>query len=444
MKCIKLLISLITACILINAYPALAATQVFTGNYQLDLPFYRTIPQEISINVAQDSVVYLDFFSECSTLDDSFIQFQTSWGEDIIYDDESWGTKASNIMQPYGPFPLKAGDYLVTLSCGRETFTAGATVGYSLTVSTTTPNLEYAFDPEPDSSEDDPINLYTTRSFEGSLGYGGYIGLKDSFREFGPDTHDYFYFNLPEGATYQVKVEYDDTFTDTYGAEDDLDLKLSVDNNGIFTAHLMTSSGYITPEYTVGPGWGEIRIFMTAAVFPTPEYYFPADGYGGYKFTVIVNGDEAPNAEIETILDISTEYWDEDSRQFKTIGDLLPGWESVINISITNHGSSRIAAKLAHGLSIDGGPVKWVGFDELSLSGGVTNVYRTTLITPNDTPYSRNAKLVTVLYDSNNNVLDTYQKSVDVWNLDIRLALTFLIPILLDPSYHDKTPSPNK
>jgi hypothetical protein len=72
-------------------------------------------------------------------------------------------------VQPYGPFPLKAGDYQVTLTCGGDSFSEGAAVGYSLTVSTTPANPTYAFDPEPDWTESDAMDLLETRSFEGAL-----------------------------------------------------------------------------------------------------------------------------------------------------------------------------------------------------------------------------------------------------------------------------------
>jgi hypothetical protein len=130
-----------------------------------------------------------------------------------------------------------------------------------------------------------------------ALGYGGHVGLKDDYPHHGGDSHDYYYFNLQEGTKYRVKIEYDDTFTGSWA---DKDLRLLVDNNGVFTAHLPAASGYITPEYTVGPGWGcpgtwscPLRLWIDTGVYSTPSS-FPAKGYGGYKVTVIIQEESPP------------------------------------------------------------------------------------------------------------------------------------------------------
>jgi len=422
-------------CILTETQFVYAGTQTFEGDYQIES--HNTVPQVIPFTVAQDSVVYLNFLSECSTQDNSGISFHTSWGSSLIRTNypyyPSHYRRATDIEQPYGPFPLKSGEYQVTLTCGGETISEGTAVGYSLTVTTTPANARYTSDPEPDWTESDAMDLHATQSFEGSLGYGGYPS--------GGDENDKYYFNLQEGTKYQVKIEYDDTFTDTYGFDRQKDLQLQVDNNGVFLHYQATGSGFITPEYTVGPNWGcpgtwscPLRIWVNANIYSSGsiEPYFPALGYGGYKLTVIINGTEGPNAELGLIKKITSEYWDDDSHRWVTVEALVAGEESTVDINIANRGSSSLAVKLVHGLSVKGGPVKIVGGRLLTLPADNSfHTYHTTLTTPANTPVSVTGDLVTVLYDKDNQILDTSTMRVNMWGPNHLAPMAFLGILLL-------------
>jgi hypothetical protein len=151
-------------------------------------------------------------------------------------------------------------------------------------------------------------------------------------------------------------------------------------------------------------------------------------------YAVEISADEfipAPNIELGEIQDISTRYWDEFDHKFYTVEALVPGWESEIDITIVNRGFSSIAAKLVYGLSVNNGPIKKIdGYTQLNLpADGVFHVYHTTLTTPVDTPDAKTLKgnLVTVITDSNNDVLDTSQKVVEILYPELTAAFILMI-----------------
>jgi len=289
-------------------FEATLYAQAFSGIYNLDNGY--TIPQEISFTVADDGLVNLSFSSDCLTQDALHIKFETSWGSALIpYGSDTWGEPASTITQPYGPFPLKAGEYKVVLVCKQDNFTDLPVPGYSLTVSETA--TATTFDSEPDGLRTDPIYLDTSKSYEGSIGYGGYVALKEYNDGF--DKQDNYYFTLPIDAKYKVQIEHDDTFNGTWG-DDAMGLYL---NRGSLweTLHVVpNTTSFITPEYNADGGRQcladpedecPMSISVVANSYDGDGYPAPENaGYGGYKLTIIINDEPVLEPELKvTVLE---------------------------------------------------------------------------------------------------------------------------------------------
>ena len=117
--------------------------------------------------------------------------------------------------------------------------------------------------------------------------------------------------------------------------------------------------------------------------------------------TVIINGEPAPNVQIEGIKSIKTTYQDP-NRQWHTTDSLVVGEESQVEIWIGNYDTQKtISVTLVYGLSVHGGAIKPVGVTRLNLPGSndilLPQVYQTTLTTPADTPISLKGDLVSVV-----------------------------------------------
>ncbi|MBU0944229.1 MAG: hypothetical protein KJ804_22195 [Proteobacteria bacterium] len=149
---------------------------------------------------------------------------------------------------------------------------------------------------------------------------------------------------------------------------------------------------------------------------------------------VILNGEVEASVITGSIQGSSTKYWSNNTEQFYTINDLVPGYKSAIDISLANYYSKSIAATLVYGLSLHGGPIKIVGATQLDLiTGGTFAVYKTALITAVDTPLALKGDLVVVLYDSANQVLDTFNTKVDSWSERMGFAMMPVLMLLLRP-----------
>ncbi len=298
-----------------------AAAQVFHGFF----PFRGNakpgstsgIYIDIEINLANDSAVHLDYLSECTTQDNAYLQFYTEWGGYID------SVIASEIEMPFGPYPLTKGKYRVRLSCSTETMYANTYVGYKLTV---TPRAASTFanDDEPDPGEDLAVDLKRSKSFTGTIGLGGYIGLKDTGSatciqanwtdNCGIDTSDSYYFNIDKGVRLQFRLDYDKTFIDNpqfdYDGHDggDLQLRIYYLKDGkyykVTTFDDWRKSGDLSKQITTQSG-GVFRVDIVGAFFRDAEgnpQPMPKDkSFGGYRLGVIVNGKPEPGEFLITV-----------------------------------------------------------------------------------------------------------------------------------------------
>ncbi len=434
----------------------LAAAQVFQGFFPFrgssDPGSYSPIYHDLEINLANDAAIHFDYLSECANQDNAYMYFYTEW------DGRIEAVVASEIEQPYGPFPLIKGKYRVSLGCKHETMKVGTYVGYKLTVTSKVAST-FANDEEPDGGKDSAVDLNKSKSFDGTIGLGGYIGLKDEIsatclqgsQEYncGIDTSDIYYFNIEKDVSLQFKLDYDKTFIDNpqfdYEGHDGGDLQLRIYYLKDGKYYKVTSfddwrkSGDLSKQITTQSG-GVFRVDIVGASFRdadgNPQPMPKELSFGGYRLGVVVNGSpNAENAELGSIQELLSYYWDNKTQEWVPVNALVAGRPSKVNIDIANRGSSSITVKLVHGLSVKGESIEIVGTTELTLPADDSfHTYNTTLETPADIPVSIKGDLVTILYDKDNNVLDTSQTSVDMWGSKHQVAIPAFIQLLLGGS----------
>lgn len=409
-----------------------AETQNFSGNFNVEDTDGMYI--DISFILGGDSTISFEFSSQCTNQENEYLEFYTSWGGKVAI------VQATGIVQPYGPMPMTTGSYRVRLRCRNEMLDPPSVVGYQLTVSSTAISTSFATDPEPDASEAGAITLNKTKSFVGRMGLGGYVGLQDSpWSSSGIDQSDSYYFNFTKDTKIKFKLEYDSNFinnpffANSYDPGD-LEILINKVKDGqtyyVDTFDRWQFSGDISKEITLKED-GMYKVSVRGAYGSLLE----KTNYGGYKTTVILNGELGDGAKIGGIQNISTRYWSTVSEEYLTVKEIVPGYTSKIDISIANYYSESIATTLVYGLSVKGGPVKIVGATKLNLiPGGTFAVYKTTLTTPSDTPFALKGDLVVVLYDSNNQTLDTFTTKVDIWSerAEYAIVMATILELLLD------------
>ncbi len=173
---------------------------------------------------------------------------------------------------------------------------ANTYVGYKLTVTSKAAST-FANDEEPDTGEDLAVDLKQSKSFNGTIGLGGYIGLKDKGAatclqanwtdNCGIDTSDSYYFNIDKDVRLQFRLDYDKTFIDNpqfdYDGHDggDLSKQITTQSGGVFRVDIVGA------------------FFRDAEGNPQP---MPKDkSFGGYRLGVIVNGKPEPGELLITV-----------------------------------------------------------------------------------------------------------------------------------------------
>jgi hypothetical protein len=259
-----------------------ASSRQFSGNFTQNDE--NGVYVDIPVTLQTDSVVFLDYQSGCILKEDATLYLFTPWSKQATF------AKVSEIEQSYGPFPLVKGDYFVRLHCQRDKAGEQMASGYSVNVSSTPISTLYLQDQEPDANESDAIAITGDQSFDGWLGVGGYIGLKeDTWSDSGIDYSDIYYMNMEKGTKLQFKLEYDDNFTNNPffgGSNGDIQLLIYYLKDGqTFFVHnfdIWTNSGDLSEQITLKEG-GLFKVYVRGGYSSTLH----KSNYGGYRLTIL-------------------------------------------------------------------------------------------------------------------------------------------------------------
>lgn len=301
----------IAAC-LFTAFSSTAygAVQNFSGNFSEDTSRYVNWSVDIPFTIPEHSETDFEFDSLCE--DDVYFYLIIAENKPIAYVD----IISHHIVKEKGPdkfvnnIPLSQGDYIARMFCARDVLTSYPDPEWNLKVTSSPISITgYAPDQEPPSEE--PVNVYSTKSFTGWMGLWGTAGLRSdsSYTRNGRDNDDRFIARMKKGDKLKFKIEWGEFRTSTDEAirfhiyiQYYQDGKTYLFHSGFQN---ITNNGYVTEEFTLpwDPELYEIRV---GAFSPEDD----VERYGGYKLTLIINGEPEPEPKPgELLVTIQEAAW---------------------------------------------------------------------------------------------------------------------------------------
>lgn len=425
----------IVACLFMGFSPMVyGAVQTLTGDFSgkdsegrwfVDIPF--TINAHSEVDIEYDSV--------CN--ETARFYLRVAERENITDGEVTLYFIASSTSSIVENIPLYQGNYIVRLRCLDRLLSAPPIPEWGLEITSNPVSISFAQDQEPESEE--PVILNSTRSFTGWLGFWGTAGEihPTAPSDNGRDYYDRHIFYMKKDTKLKFKFEWGEFRTTTGDPDTDFMVHIYRYRDGnIYWVHdfpALENSGDITEEITLL----EEGLYKVDYGGARLGFNIDRKRYGGYKATLILNGEEAPDVKIGGVHKISTRYWSDNLEQYLTREELVPGARSNVDILIANYGSQLVPVTLVYGLSVRNGPITPVGSAKLNIApgGGSFAVYNTTLLTPANTPLALTGDLVVVLYGSANEVLDTFTTKVGLFSSKLVTIVPMVFRLLLEKDF---------
>ena len=431
-KIISFFLSVVFLIMLISPV-ANSAVQNFSGDFIFYESSIGTHYVDVPFTINTHSVASFSYDSLCSNPDNLTILIRSA---DFTGDAMSIGFArgVGENSSPIEGYPLHQGNYVARLLCNRTIIKQPPDPEWNLTVATNAISISFQQDQEPASEI--PETLNSTKSYSGWLGLWGTPGKVTSVSN-GKDYYDTHFYNMKKGTKIKFKIEWGDFSTSTNTDIDFAVLLYRFRDGKTYFVHSfanLENSGDMTEEITLlEDGVYQVSFGGAAVGFNDDK-----KRYGGYKATVILNGEQVPNVKIVGVHKISTQYWSDDLRRYVTVEDLVPGEKSNVDILIENYDPQFVPVTLVYGLSVRNGPITPVGSAKLNIapSGGIA-VYNTTLLTPANTPLALTGNLVVVLYGSANEVLDTFTTKVGIYSPEHAPIIVPILQLLLMGTFNN-------
>jgi len=293
----SVLILLLSGCLLFaNTLSGYAATQEFTGLFTEKDDKGSGMYARIPVSIDSDSEVSLNFGAGCEYQGNLSFRFNTATNPK---EDSFIVTGGDETVQPMGYYALKKGDYVAEIFCRSEMLNSYTEVEFNVTVVNTPISIGYsAEDTEPDP--DYERNITKTTDFSGWLGFvAGYPAT--TINPKGGDWADLYMLNMAQGTKVEFKLDFDE-FKSSNGGRD-IAFKFRIyrwkDNKTYFVDEFdpITESGQTTKQITLNES-GAYKFYVSSSHSSSEA---PTDNgkYGGYKVTVIINGEPVPEPEPE-------------------------------------------------------------------------------------------------------------------------------------------------
>ncbi len=418
---------LLAGVLLFTAGNTLAVSVTTSGEFE------EGTSKEVHFSLSQETVVSLNLTLGCKD------ENNTTMG---LYSDnyvERIGARFSQSVdvQPWHPLPLAAGNWKVKFYCNHEYLTDGTPTPYTLTYSKDNLSSVYSKDSEshPVSTPSSPITLTKGQMYSGWMGFVGYkpVALDPYYvYKFGEDGSDCYYFNLKAGTKIKVRLDYDIGLNDKLYDNDIAFDILPKDSAGPYVLfEYWQKSGDISKEITIPKDATYVFRVKGMRHFGSGHSFtnFPKEKYGGYRMSVIVNGDDPlPSIGIGLAI-ITTTYRDPVSREYVTVNLLVPGETSLLRIPVSSSKYQQI--RLVVGFSLKNGstygPIKPIGLGTCKAFSGY-NLCRIDATLDKNIKGIR-GKLVIVGYTDGPNV--TQQQTVSIYDENSLIVIGPTLNLLL-------------
>ena len=187
--------------------------------------------------------------------------------------------------------PLYKGDYIANISCSGELQNPPPSPQWTMKITNRVINVPYyQEDQEPPS--DTPVDVFSSKSFSGWLDLWGTPASLNpvTYQDNGLDSRDIITVNMKKGTKLKVKVEWEFTTT----KPDPVDMTIALyryKNGGLYYVELpftSTSNPVTSDEITLLED-GVYKIYLTTFSWTDKKRY------GGYRISLIVNGEPVPD-----------------------------------------------------------------------------------------------------------------------------------------------------